>query len=210
MKKLFVFFLLQANLQTGFSQDTLIKSDLSQLVVKVIEISSSEIKYKKINFQDGPVYSEPKSAIATVYFSNHFHENISENKPCPVFNQNKIVRKPKGQLIYIDKKLNEKKLFSLLLEKNNTQINELVRSAKKAKKRQYLGFLAFPIGLLSLSSIALAGSEDNGLRNDHINLNLVGASILFAAATVPLPLISDRNKRKRKEDTRKAIKLFNE
>ena len=53
-----------------FAQDTLIKNNGEQIPAKIIEITTSEIKYKKTNFLDGPTYIENKSDLRSIKYGN--------------------------------------------------------------------------------------------------------------------------------------------
>ena len=41
---------------TVYSQDIIVKKDGSTIISKVLEVGTSEIKYKKVSNQDGPTY----------------------------------------------------------------------------------------------------------------------------------------------------------
>ncbi|MCX6295159.1 MAG: hypothetical protein NTX97_03660 [Bacteroidetes bacterium] len=51
-------------------QDTIVKQNQEVILAKITEISSSEIKYKRFDNIDGPVYSITKTAITKIKFSN--------------------------------------------------------------------------------------------------------------------------------------------
>lgn len=57
---------------TGFAQaqDVIVKKDNSTILSKVVEINSSEIRYKKWSNQDGPTYSISISDVASINYAN--------------------------------------------------------------------------------------------------------------------------------------------
>jgi len=58
-------------LSFSYSQDEIyVKGQESPIEAKVIEITQSEIKYKKFNNQEGPIYTSAKSDIAIIKFKN--------------------------------------------------------------------------------------------------------------------------------------------
>lgn len=55
---------------SGLAQDTIMKMDRSQLIVKIIEVEQHQIKYKRWNYVDGPLYSINKSEIFMIIYKN--------------------------------------------------------------------------------------------------------------------------------------------
>ena len=52
------------------AQDIITKKDGEDIQAKVLEVLTSEIKYKKFDFQDGPTYTELKSNILMIRYEN--------------------------------------------------------------------------------------------------------------------------------------------
>ena len=78
MKKLlFVIPLLVFFNYLGFSQDTIVTETNSIILSKVLEITTTEVKYKKFDNIDGPSYSVLKSEISMIKFSNGTTEKFS-------------------------------------------------------------------------------------------------------------------------------------
>ena len=63
MKYLFLFSVLLFLSNSNFAQDTIVKLDGSKIAAKVIEINSSDVKYKKFSMPDGPTYVESKTKL---------------------------------------------------------------------------------------------------------------------------------------------------
>ncbi|MGM9818753.1 MAG: hypothetical protein ACI30B_07225 [Paludibacteraceae bacterium] len=55
MKKYFLLILLTMTF-CAYSQDVVITKNAEKLEVKIVEVSSSEIKYKKLNNLEGPTF----------------------------------------------------------------------------------------------------------------------------------------------------------
>jgi hypothetical protein len=70
MKQFFtlLFFFLITN--ACFCQDTLIMKSGSHIPVKVLEVGVSEIKFKKIDNQEGPTYTILKSDVVSIQYKN--------------------------------------------------------------------------------------------------------------------------------------------
>lgn len=70
MKNIIILFLLLILPMLAYSQDVIITKKAEKLEVKIIEVSSSEIKYKKLNNLEGPTFILSSSEIATVIYEN--------------------------------------------------------------------------------------------------------------------------------------------
>ena len=80
MRKLFAILSLLCIAGMSKAQDVIVKIDQSTIMSKVLEITSTEIKYKKWNNQDGPTYSIDRSEVLSVNYENGEVEIFSENK----------------------------------------------------------------------------------------------------------------------------------
>jgi len=71
MKKLLLLsFILFASFKI-FAQDTIyIKKQDSHIITKIIEVSSTEVKYKKFDYQDGPTYTINKQDLNKIVYKN--------------------------------------------------------------------------------------------------------------------------------------------
>ena len=63
-----LFLLCLAGMATA--QDVIVKTDNSTVLSKVLEISSTEIKYKKWDNQEGPIYSINRSEGISIKYQN--------------------------------------------------------------------------------------------------------------------------------------------
>ncbi|MCS4433071.1 hypothetical protein [Aquiflexum gelatinilyticum] len=61
-----------------FGQDLIITNSKEELKTKIIEIEELLIKYKKFDFQDGPIYSIKKSEVFLIIYSNGTRETFNE------------------------------------------------------------------------------------------------------------------------------------
>ena len=79
MKK-YVVFLVGSILLAGQvrAQDLIVLKDGATVSGKVCEVTSTEIKYKKISNPDGPLYSIDKSRVLAVNYKNGEKENYAE------------------------------------------------------------------------------------------------------------------------------------
>lgn len=75
--------------ETALSQDVILKKDNTTLLSKVLEITNTEIKYKKWSNQEGPTYSISRSEVTRINFQNGDVESFTSNlMPTPTPQQN--------------------------------------------------------------------------------------------------------------------------
>ena len=77
MKKVLLFFMLLLA-TSAFAQDVIVKKDGSTILSKVIEIGTSEVKYKKYSNPDGPTYTIAKSEIQAINYENGEKETFTD------------------------------------------------------------------------------------------------------------------------------------
>ena len=81
---------------TVSAQDVILKKDNTTVLSKVIEITSTEIKYKKWSNQDGPTYSINRSLVTSIHYQNGEVDKFSDNAtPSPT--PQPTVTYPNGQ-----------------------------------------------------------------------------------------------------------------
>lgn len=77
MKKIIIFFLLLSSTILK-AQDVIVTNDGSTIICKVIEVGTSEVKYKKVSNMDGPLYSILNSDINTINYENGEKERFGK------------------------------------------------------------------------------------------------------------------------------------
>lgn len=77
MKKTLLILALLGLQNIGQAQDQLYKRDNSRLLVKIIEITPDEIKYKPYDNQGGPIYVIGKNEAVMIIYENGRHEVMS-------------------------------------------------------------------------------------------------------------------------------------
>lgn len=83
MKKqihILVFILICISSNNVFSQDVIIKMSGEEIESKIIEINTTEIKYKKHSLPDGPLYVIQKSEVFMIKYSNGEKELINKKE----------------------------------------------------------------------------------------------------------------------------------
>ncbi|MES2286624.1 MAG: hypothetical protein V4547_13130 [Bacteroidota bacterium] len=222
MKKIFLLSLLTLFCTFSFAQDTIIKSNGDQIFAKILEISTTEVKYKKFNFQEGPIYIESKSNIQLIKYSNGTKEefqsqqtktadipveNSSDYYSGPVNTNNKIERYG-NHFRYQGENISENELHDVLFKSKDKQIMSLTGNAKDAKKLQYIGFGAIPLGVGAFYFLA-RGLFGTSYYNQRPNSGYMTLSALCLAGAITCPITSGYFKHKRNTSNREAIKLYN-
>lgn len=212
-KTFFIGIILLCNFLTN-AQDTIVKRNGDNILSKIIEISETEVKYKKFDFQDGPNFIEHKSEIQLIKYSNgtrdefkiqpntvaKTNESKSDYYAGPV-NSNIKIESHKNRFRYNGKRINEQELHRILLTRNDPQITLLKNSARRYKKLQYLGFGGLAFGAAGVVSFAAADLLDAPA------LNVAGG--VFIGMAVTLPIAAIYFKHKRTVVNAEAIALYN-
>ena len=79
MKKI-LFLLLLLSSTSAFAQDVIVKKDGATILSKVIEIGTSEVKYKKFSNQNGPTYTIRISDILSINYQNGEREEFGNTR----------------------------------------------------------------------------------------------------------------------------------
>ncbi len=227
MKKLTLILLLSCLSLVNFAQDTITKNNSEKIIAKIIEISSTEVKFKKFDFLDGPTYIEKKSDINFIVYSNGMKEvfkqeptqkieiKVADNtdyyggKPAE---SNKIEMWGSGRYQQKNVRLGERDVQNILMETKDKKIIALVSSAKDAKAMQYIGFAAIPLGIGAYGLLIASMIYGNTGASGSLGLNpayATGSAVCLFAA-VACPIVSGSFKRKRTNYNRAAVKLYNE
>jgi len=82
---LFILFICSSNIIKA--QDTLYMRTSESILVKVIEVGTTEVKYKKLDNLNGPIFSILKSDLLIIKYENGIKDNFSSIKK----NEEKVV-----------------------------------------------------------------------------------------------------------------------
>jgi hypothetical protein len=158
-------------LVTGFklkSQDTIVFKNSNLKSVKVLEVSSSEIKYKFFNDSASPLFISPLYEINFIRYRNGLIDSFYSEKPIVhnVSSDNNIVIKykydytnekiviEKNNLFYEGKKLKDKELYYLInnYPKNDTKLllNKEFSNMKSNHRKQFIfGFFGLGAAIVA-------------------------------------------------------------
>jgi hypothetical protein len=205
----------------SFAQDTITKFNNEKIIAKILEISPSEIKYKKFNFLDGPTYIDKKSDVKMIIFSNGMKEEFKQEPEkkieVKVIESNdyyreaavvstKIEERGAGKFRHKNVILNEREFHNLLINTKDKKLVALVSSAKDAKGMQYVGFAGIPLGMAAILLLI----KSKNIYSRGFNSSYLAGSAVCLVAAVACPIASGSFKRKRTTCNRAAVKLYNE
>lgn len=92
MRKLFfVFAFILGCVITISAQDLITKKDGTDIQAKILEVTSTEVKFKKYSNLEGPTFTLPKSDILIVRYENGENEIFNEDQKAAVLNTDKDV-----------------------------------------------------------------------------------------------------------------------
>ena len=206
MKHIFsVLFLFVATMLCAQTQnhDLIITNSSERIDAVIIEVTSTEIKYKQADFQTGPTFVLAKSEIASIIYSNGqvqtFQQqaapSVQQQQPQyqqPVYPGNPYygvqnTMQPRGQMghltcigndIYLDGRPLTAYQYAELLRRNCPQAYNEYRSGLLM---QYCGCSSFGAGVpLMAIGLWLAIDEDDAFWG------MAAAGIAFTTASIPL------------------------
>lgn len=203
----------------AFSQDTISMINGNELITKVLEISSNEIKFKKFDNQEGPTYIENKSNVIRIKYKNGLKEEFKFEKPWLKPSGNNVVAVPEikkyprltrsGNIyFYGDRRQTEGEMQRNMLSLNNIDLNDHIHKARVARGLQNIGFAAIPLAVIgSLYYFSTIGFYDSQSVNNNRNFN--NGTTLFGLAAISLGT-SIYFKVQRNKHNAAAVKIYNE
>jgi hypothetical protein len=171
----------------GVAQDTIYMRNDQRIACNVVEVNTTEVKYKKWEISDGPLYIENKSMVAQIKYKNGFIDVFQEEKSVPLQikktedeyvrdhkstkngnddyvkdpRKDKLIMIGGNHYLYGSRRLNERGMQQLLLSVNNPQITKEVNRARLDKGFKYIGFLAIPLAVGALAAATRINTYTN-------------------------------------------------
>ncbi len=204
------------------AQDTLYKRNTSEIIVaKVIEINTTEIKYKRFDMLDGPTFIVDKNHIEKIKYAVGSVEifNVSVPKPIvnnsPISTNNSEIIEPygnRGIYLYKAKKTSIRNVFDIIEYRNNTwknrEISTLIYESKKQKRNQLLfGFSTIGVGVATLVGISAVSTNSYNYQNSVSNS--LGVFALGALGVIATQVISYNCKLSHLKFANKAVDVYN-
>lgn len=221
MKKGLLLIIVSICADLSFAQDTITKRNSEKVIAKILEISPTEVKYKKFDYQDGPTYIDKKSDIKMIIFANGMKEVFEEQKivvevktstPTDDYVVKEIPESTKidvwgqNKFRYKNRFMGEREVQDVLMKSKDKKIMSLVGSAKDSKKLQYVGFAGIPLGIGAGALLVMSASTGYyGFDETYL-----AGSAICALAAIACPIVAVTMKTKRNRCNREAVRLYNE
>lgn len=198
------------------AQDSLFFINKNRVAAKVLEIGVDEIKYKRFDNVEGPLYIVSRNDVSYIKYTNGKTDSVykpnstSINYQTSTQNNNykSKILVAKNRLVYNGRNISEHKLFSLInqvpeSENKKLMIAEYKKMMQYKSKQYFYGFTGLGVGVaLPISGLALSSLADSPAPF-AIGL-LSGVSIAVTGA-----IISKIHKSKRVKKYSEIADLYN-
>lgn len=181
----------------ALSQDLLLLRNGTSMAVKVLEVTPTEIKFKRTENIDGPLYTELKTNIRQIRYENGLVETFSDT-PLPDLSIRRYERPPgigrTGKRYYIgDEPASEYDMQEKLLDKNDEALDQHVHQARIYRGLQNIGWVGIP--LIAIANYDLLGDlYSGGYGNMSPNRAyrekiLAGSAVLCLAGSISFKIL---------------------
>ena len=133
------------------AQDVIVKKDGSTILSKVLEVNTSDIKYKKFSNPNGPTYTISKADIMSINYENGEKDLFSDNS----------VDESSGKV----KKISSKENDELICDYNDRIAINLSKKSQKKAKWVYRLLRVHPESLIADNNVRLLVSIDQNKSN---------------------------------------------
>ena len=201
MKKLFFFYVLFLVSLVAKSQDIIIKKNGDEIKAKVLEIAVNEIKYKRYDFQDGPVYTIAKTDVILVRYENGMNEIINTSGNNSNATNNYQPATPQQQYTQVEPEktstkieyvfgsysqggryISKTRVIKLLTDTKDTEINRLLKKSRNKKNAGNIIALSVGLPLIIVGTITTLSGVATSVNPDTYNPD--GTGIITAGAVM--------------------------
>ncbi len=182
MKTTTRFFIILAAIISSMSvnaQDTLYLKNGDKISSRILEVSGSEVKYKKENNPEGPTFITSNTDINYIKYRNGTMDTIKSAPEAPVV----VIQKtpvpapvvdlhpsiyPAGLFYKYDgRRIKKREMQAILMNVNDPEIDLHVKKAKLDKGLEYIGFVGVPALAFGLGYTAYALFNNDGIAYDN-------------------------------------------
>lgn len=204
--KIFPFIILIFGSLFTNAQDFIVKQNSDEIEAKILEIGTSEIKYKLFTYQDGPTFILNKSEIFYIKYSNGTKEIVTplgttpaiqntpnssgntvinnNNRSFPDMNQPLDMMNQNGYIYQNGMFVSETALMSALKTSGKSEIAELFSLSKKYNfSRAFFG-VGIPLIGIGLFGIVYQGISFRGTGDIGDQLAVAGSITAFTGAAL--------------------------
>jgi hypothetical protein len=148
MKYVTLFLLLFFFSTALFAQDTLVKRDGARIAAKVLEVNPSEIRYKRSDSPDGPLYTiNPWELRSIIYAGGRVesYETVQSPPPpppSPVFKEDLSIQPIGKHYYYKEHKIAENDMLAIATKRNDPKTNLMIKKVQEKKLIQNCALIA--------------------------------------------------------------------
>jgi len=120
------------------AQDTIVKRNGEKLIVKIAEVNSDNIRYRKMDYLDGPLFMLQKEDINFIVYGNGSKESYA-NYTAPVFSKPLLTPidltiQTSGKFYYYkERKIGERDMIAIAAKQNDPKINLMIKSVEQKR-----------------------------------------------------------------------------
>jgi hypothetical protein len=149
------------------SHDTIVKRSGEKIIAKVVEVNNDNIRFKRIDNPDGPLYSLPKEQISMIVYANgsrELYEDYMPPKTTITMPVDLSMSYSNSTFIFKERAISEPEMLSIAGKQNENNINFAIQQTNNIKFWQDAtligGFILLPVGLYEWA--ANGGLRSNG------------------------------------------------
>ena len=205
------------------AQDTLYLKSGQIVPSKIIEISPLEIKYKKAHNRRGPIFITNRSDINFIKYESGTIDTMKAVEPANTIAKTYVTEAapkavdahppiyPSGPLFKYDGiHINARKAENIMLDMNDPELSQYVKTERLSKRVALLRFIAFP-ALTVGSFYAFGALYDNFFSpNEPYITTPYAPGIISGAIGVACLGTYITFERKKRKNMRAALALYNE
>lgn len=173
------------------AQDVIVKKDGSTILSKVVEVSDTQVKYKKFSNLEGPTYIVSISELTSINYQNGEKENFGSSQATVTQTQTPSVpnyENAYGPYVQQSGKVSDTELLKAYKLSKLRQTNSL-----RIKRLKITGYVF--CGLVAAGAVMTGvGFDDEGFMN---GIGFTGSALLGSSAIIgPACLIAVNHKQK--------------
>jgi hypothetical protein len=165
------------------AQDTLVKRNNDKILVKIVEVNNTEIKYRFADYTDGPLFVVPKWELKNVTYGNGIKESFDSVKPpvtplLTVPKKDLSIMKSGKYYIFKSNRITELDMLDVAQTINDKKLNLIIKRTKEIRftRRAFsaaaiaagsFGFLTY-VGIIPIQKQGMPppyGGGRNAARN---------------------------------------------
>jgi len=218
---------------SAFAQDIIIKKSGEEIKAKILEVAINEIKYKRYDFQDGPLYTLSKDDVLLIRYENGVNEVITRDPasttaptptPAPVVTQPTTTPTPATTPTVIERidytmgnysqngrYMSKSRVISTLKATKDAEILGLIRKSNSSKVTGNILAAALGIPLMIAGTITtLAGvvMVEQDVNPDAKGVAAVGG--VLAGTGIMLQFTNIAFQTKSRKAIENAIAIYND